>query len=365
MVGNKKVMCNVCYREMRSDGLKRHMKQHSKKNESVPATNILEISMYKRKLNDLSSEDPEQICKSILEDVINDIHNKDETSMYRKKPKLNDLRSDGLDELHNLPSVSTSDPIKRSNEKSKINKEELRKHLIKIENEYQKKVELGKEIYEMLGGGVVPYQALTRDMKEAVNLYIEKQADFRDVGNVELKPWQNELMKYIEPHDREIICVVGKDGNEGKNWFQKYVKSVFGTRKVVSGVDIKSNSASICQALQKCPIVTVDIFLFNIGKSRNKFNQINYDALESIKDGEALASKYDSQHLKIRVPNVVIVFSNSPPDVQELAKVRFRVFTIIIDQLKKKTIVVDPRRKRKLLIRILLLILMIYNTITL
>ena len=37
---NKKVMCNVCYREMRSDVLKRHMKQHSKKNESVPATNI-------------------------------------------------------------------------------------------------------------------------------------------------------------------------------------------------------------------------------------------------------------------------------------------------------------------------------------
>ena len=115
--------------------------------------------MYKRKLNDLSSEDPEPICKSILEDVINNIHNEDETSMYRKKPKLNDLHSDGLDELHNLPSVSTSDPIKRSNEKSKINKEELRKHLIKIGNEYEEKLELGKEIYEMLGEGVVPYQA--------------------------------------------------------------------------------------------------------------------------------------------------------------------------------------------------------------
>ena len=89
----------------------------------------------------------------------------------------------------------------------------------------------------MLGEGTVSDQALTQDMKEAVNLYIEKQADFRDVGNVELKPWQNELMKYIKPHDREIIWVVGKDGNEGKNWFQNYVESVFGTRKVVSGVE--------------------------------------------------------------------------------------------------------------------------------
>ena len=78
MVGNKKVMCNICYREMRSDVLKRHMKQHA----------------------DLSSEDPEQICKSILEDVINDIS---ETSIYRRK--VNDLNSDGMDELHNPPSI--------------------------------------------------------------------------------------------------------------------------------------------------------------------------------------------------------------------------------------------------------------------
>jgi len=57
---------------MRSDNLKRHMKKH----------------VY------LSSEDPEQICKSVLEDVINDIHNKDETSMYKKEPRLNDLNLD-------------------------------------------------------------------------------------------------------------------------------------------------------------------------------------------------------------------------------------------------------------------------------
>ena len=280
MTGNKKVMCNVCYREMRSDVLKRHMKQHSKRNESVPATNIL---------------------------------------------------------VTNNPStVSTSDPRKRLNEESESNTEELRKQLIKLENEYQRKLTLGKDIYKMIGEGIAPYQALPNDMKDALDTYMEHQEDFTDVGNVELKPWQNELMKYIEPHDREIIWVVGKDGNEGKSWFQKYVKSVFGTRRVVSGIDIKSNSASIFQALRKCPIVTADIFLFNIGKSMNKFDQINYDALEKMKDGEAFASKYNSQQLKIRVPNVVMVFSNSPPDFKELAKVLFRVFNINNNQLEKK-----------------------------
>ena len=46
MTGNKKVRCNVCYREMRSDNVKRHMKQHTKKNESNPVTNISVTNNY-------------------------------------------------------------------------------------------------------------------------------------------------------------------------------------------------------------------------------------------------------------------------------------------------------------------------------
>ena len=43
-----------------------------------------------KKHADLSSEDSKQLCKDIKS-------SKDETSMYREKPK--DLHSDGLDEL--------------------------------------------------------------------------------------------------------------------------------------------------------------------------------------------------------------------------------------------------------------------------
>ena len=159
MTGNKKVMCKVCYREMRSDNLTRHMKQHSKKEESNSTTNISVTNNYNTE-----------------------------------------------------PGVCT----KRKDEENENNDEELKKYLIKLGNEYQEKLVQGKKIYKMLGEGIAPYQALPRDMKEEVDLYIENQADFRDVGNVELKPWQNELMKYIKPHDREIIWVFGKDGNEGK-----------------------------------------------------------------------------------------------------------------------------------------------------
>ena len=39
MTGNKKVFCKACYKELKSDHLTRHTKQHSKKIESYPVTN--------------------------------------------------------------------------------------------------------------------------------------------------------------------------------------------------------------------------------------------------------------------------------------------------------------------------------------
>ena len=114
----------------------------------------------------------------------------------------------------------------RKDEENENKDKELKEHLIKIENKYQEKLVQGKKIYKMLGEGVVSYQALPREMKEDVDLYMENQADFRDVGNVELKPWQESLLEYVkQPCDREIFWIIGKEGNEGKNWFQKYVKS--------------------------------------------------------------------------------------------------------------------------------------------
>ena len=53
MTGNKKVLFKTCYKEMRSDNLARHMKQHFKKNENNPVTNI--DSMIKR-IMDLQKE---------------------------------------------------------------------------------------------------------------------------------------------------------------------------------------------------------------------------------------------------------------------------------------------------------------------
>ena len=215
--------------------------------------------------------------------------------------------------------------------------EDLEKEMVRNKIEYKRKIKLDKKDYKILGRTDIEQGSLTLDMKEAIDIYMTHKDDYFTDKVVQLKPWQESLLEYVQkPCDREIFWVVGKEGNEGKSWFQKYVKSWLGARRVVTGIDIKANNASIFQALRKCPIVTANIFLQNIGKSKKKFEVTNYDALENMKDGEAFASKYDSQQLKIRVPNVVMVFSNSPPNISQLAKVCFEVFDIKKDQIQKR-----------------------------
>ena len=43
---HKKIMCKVCHKEMRSDHLNRHLKQHSEKDTNNSATNIYVTNNY-------------------------------------------------------------------------------------------------------------------------------------------------------------------------------------------------------------------------------------------------------------------------------------------------------------------------------
>ena len=72
MTGNKKVSCKVCYREMRSDHLTRHMKQHSKRNESNPVTNISVTKNYNTTSSVLADREDEVECEAVPHlDIIN------------------------------------------------------------------------------------------------------------------------------------------------------------------------------------------------------------------------------------------------------------------------------------------------------
>ena len=277
MGNHKQVLCKICYKTMRSDHLRGHMKVHEENGGS--------------------------------------------------KRKYDEMEEDG---------------------------EALKKYLIEKTNEYKAKITLGKEVYLILGEGEVLEQALPEEMKDALDIYI-KQAPEVNQSNVELKPWQKDLLEYMNhPTQRQIIWIVGKSCGEGKSWFQKYVKSVYGTRKVVSGINLRANTASICHVLSKQPLSTADIFLFNIGKAKTKTDAVNYEVLEDLKDGDAFAAKYNSQQLKIRTPNVVMVFSNERPDTNQLAIDRWKLLFITDDNLEERQVIKNgnstctTKKKKKL-----------------
>ena len=287
MTGNKKVSCKVCYREMRSDVLARHMKQHSKRNESNPVTNISVTKNYNTTSSVLADREDEVECEA----------------------------------------------------QTTIDEKALEIAALKINKEYEEEVKLGKALYKILNKGVVQEESFPPEWQKALDLYL-KQGHQIDPETVVLKPWQMELMKHIDnPSDRKILWVQGEKCGEGKTWFQKYVQSLLGRRRVVAGgINIHSNSASIAHALSKRPLATTDIFLFNIGKAQNREQEVNYSFIEDLKDGNVFASKYDSKELMIKVPNIVMVFSNSTPDVEELARDRWEIFSIENDELVKRQI---------------------------
>ena len=279
----REVYCNICIKAMRSDTLKRHIKKHQMKyiKEEYPKDKTFEINMTS------------------------------ETEIERN---------------------TTEEKIPNT----EMENENLRKILRKYNSEYNDKINLGERIYNIVGQEGIKEESIPSVYKEALDLFV-KQKQAIDQTNVILRPWQEELLTKIEnPTDREVIWVRGAKGCEGKTWFQEYVESKYGWNRVVNEMDIKAKNTSICHALGKRLLTTTDIFLFNVGKA-NTMDEVNYEVLEKIKDGKLLASKYDSKELRIRTPNVVMVFSNDSPKLKQLATDRWCIYSISDNEFKDIT----------------------------
>jgi len=208
----------------------------------------------------------------------------------------------------------------------KIDEIELRNTVLYYNHEQKRKLELGKALRKIVINHEIDENSLIPEHKEALDLYLKKSVELFPV-NIEFKPWQLSILEEVEiPTKRKIIWIVGKSCGEGKTWLQNYIE--YGNRRVVSGISLQTKSGHIAHALTKHPLSTADIFLFNIPKSVNTSTEIDYEMLESIKDGKLFTSKYDSQRIKVNTPNIVMVFSNDEPNTTKLAKDRWKLFFI-------------------------------------
>ena len=216
-----------------------------------------------------------------------------------------------------------------------INEEVVIKTLDMDAEEYERKLQLGEIVYKHVKDRGIPEESLSKEYKEAKDLYVKNKQNI-DVENVILRPWQESLFNYIKPTDREVIWVIGRKGNEGKTWFQEYLASKFGWSRVICGMDIRLKKSSICHILSKRSLMTTDIFLFDVGKAKTE-DDMNYELIEQVKNGRTLAGKFDSKELKFHTPNIIVVFSNEMPDVDQLSKDRWKIFQIRDDELLDAT----------------------------
>ena len=195
------------------------------------------------------------------------------------------------------------------------------------------KIELGCEVAVILKKGVVSEDSLSREKKDALDLYQKRKSRiYWEIAD--LRVWQQQLEEILKLSYRRVYWIVGAKGNEGKSWFQDYLLADYGYDRAVQ-LDVCSKPTDIYYILSHRPLQTTDVFIFNDARS---LDDVSYIALEQIKDGRVSSTKYCSQILNFRRPNIVIVFSNRPPIHSKLSKDRWLEYHITaIGELKMKT----------------------------
>ena len=96
----------------------------------------------------------------------------------------------------------------------------LENKIVRSANEYPRKLELGREIKQIVLKLHAPIACLDKEEMEALESF-ENRGQVKEIKAVEWRPWQKEMMEYINnPTQRRVIWVVWVKRNEGKTLFK-------------------------------------------------------------------------------------------------------------------------------------------------
>lgn len=156
----------------------------------------------------------------------------------------------------------------------------------------------------------------TKEHNYLTNLRIKKP--LKILKESELYEWQKwiENMLNHEPNDRAIVWLWEPNGCAGKTTFCKYLSSKYGAIPLEG----KKNDILYCAAE-----FDSDIYIWDLERSMEEY--ISYGALEKIKNGYYMCSKYESKPIIRNSPHV-IVFANFPPKKEALSEDRWLILNI-------------------------------------
>lgn len=142
-------------------------------------------------------------------------------------------------------------------------------------------------------------------------------------GNITLNKYQAEMWKRLSAqNDRQITWVFDPEGNIGKTWFARWMQVIHNAVFATSGKsgDMMQSIYNQLAEGKKATYVVIDMV-------RSQDLVFNYTALENIKDGVLVKTKYNSRTIFL-MDVKVIVLSNQRPQAGQLSDDRWDLLDI-------------------------------------
>lgn len=159
-------------------------------------------------------------------------------------------------------------------------------------------------------------EAMKKDAKE------ERMREW--ANSVTLKPWQQALDTELalKPDGRRITVYIDQEGNTGKSFYIKYKKCMEPLSTLVLSSSKTDNMLYTASKMDDPKYVFLDLY-------KNMSDHVNYGAIEAIKNGQFMNSKYDSGEIIWSTTPHFVIFTNVALQWDQMIKDRWHVRELV------------------------------------
>lgn len=149
-----------------------------------------------------------------------------------------------------------------------------------------------------------------------VESYLRDQFEHPVLPVHSLRPWQQRMVDIANGaiDSRSIYFIVDEEGNSGKSWLASYLEV-----NLQRPVQVMK-PGKICDMAYEY-IEETEVFILDCPRAKQG-DFIQYDFLESLKDGRLFSPKYESRMKRFNPPHI-FVFMNESPDMEKLSVDRY------------------------------------------
>ena len=208
-------------------------------------------------------------------------------------------KADSPDDAHAYPCKADSEVIvqcDKRNSGKRVDLEDMAKAVLECDTLHE----------VMLVPGVAKYHSWAEKLWTTRPLEAEGIADFR--------PWQHALYLEMlqEPDDRKVIWYHDEAGGAGKTTMARHL--------ITMGAFYCRNgkTADLCYAYANQRIIVIDL-------ARSVEGMVNYNVIETLKDGLMFSTKYMSATKVRKGPAHVVVMANFLPDMSKMSVDRWDI----------------------------------------